>query len=1257
MKHFSLLLIIVLGFSILGKAGVLEFTYTFQNPVVKTAGDYQILSFENTTVMGKTGEPGLPYQEIVLLLPPGEELEKFEITRFGKTEISGFFKLYPVQQVRPVSFGESGKFECRKEIYNQNASYPTKYYAKPETNFFRGHGIVTGAITPVEYVPASGSLHYYNKIKVKIYTKQANNKAQVLKMVKTDADTRTVLKQTVHNYNIASQYSAIQNKNEKYDILVVTSQSLKPAFASLMQEYVRRGYAAKLFTTDEIGQLASGADVQDKIRNFIINQYVNSNVKYVVLGGDNELVPARGFYCQVQSSSLMEDSNIPADLYYSALDGNWNTDGDDKWAEPEEDDLLPDISVGRIPASDATDLASMIHKTLSYQNTPVENELDKVLLVGEKLWDNPVTWGAQYLDLLIGRHTDNGYTTTGIPVSDPVEKLYDRDLPSEWTASTLRQKMNSGKSFVHHVGHSNYNYVMRMYNSDITNQNFAGLNGTTHNYTLIYTHGCICGAFDENDCIAEEMLKIENLAVAFVGNSRYGWFNEGQTEGPSPHLHREFINALYTMKENHIGAAHMISKIKSAPWIEADGQWEPGAIRWVFYDCNVLGDPSLQIWTKAPLSINTSYPEVIHLGDTVIDISISGEGLSFTSCYAAFTEGEEQIGSAYADTLGNIHLVLNKPVSQLGIASLTIGGYNIYASNFEINVIPPSGPYVVLNNFITIDNNNMEADCGETIKLKPILKNLGLDLASGVYAVLSSADLNMEIENDSISIGTIEVGSNLEAADWFTVSLASQIPDQYALDLVLEIFDGNSRMWVSKTVLLVNAPKIAMDRAMLNDLDGNGNQIMDQGESFKLIVPVSNSGHKNAGAFTVSVTSSSSDISFEIINETKDTLDAGCTHFVEFEAQLLSSVNVGAYIPVQFQLVFGEETFNMEQIFMVGIVGENFENASFNVYPWVFEGDAPWTIASESYEGTHAAKSGVIDNYGKSRMVLSIDVTEAGNISFFSKVSSENNYDYLRFYVDETEKEEWCGEVDWASHAYPLTVGPHTLVWEYSKDVSLANGSDCAWVDNIVFPPSQLTAGGGLMLSVQNISKYMSANQMDSLSVDLINLSQNAAALSFSFNPAPEGWLTLSEADQSIPALEELEAKLYFNTNGLNPGEYKTNLLVVSNDTLVVPVLLKVIEYSGLEKPHRNSIGLVAFPNPFVNQINIELGGNIDVISASIFDIQGREIRRFSGIETGKPVLIWDGNSQNGQKVAAGIYFCVVKTKYESRAIKISKSK
>jgi len=112
--------------------------------------------------------------------------------------------------------------------------------------------------------------------------------------------------------------------------------------------------------------------------------------------------------------------------------------------------------------------------------------------------------------------------------------------------------INAGRPWLHHVGHSNYIYVMKMDISDITNSNFSQANGINHNYTIVYTHGCMCGGFDQTDCIAEKMVGIDNFAVAFIGNSRYGWFNEGTTDGPSQHLHREFVDALYRGSIYHI---------------------------------------------------------------------------------------------------------------------------------------------------------------------------------------------------------------------------------------------------------------------------------------------------------------------------------------------------------------------------------------------------------------------------------------------------------------------------------------------------------------------------------------------------------------------------------------------------------------------------------------------------------------------------------------------------------------------------------
>jgi len=120
--------------------------------------------------------------------------------------------------------------------------------------------------------------------------------------------------------------------------------------------YLSRGISSEIFTTEYISTNISGQDLQEKIRNFIIQEYQESSIDYVILGGDVEHIPYRGFYCYVQSGSGYTTSDIPADLYYSALDGTWNDDGDNDWGEPDEDDLLPEVAVARYPFSNASEL-------------------------------------------------------------------------------------------------------------------------------------------------------------------------------------------------------------------------------------------------------------------------------------------------------------------------------------------------------------------------------------------------------------------------------------------------------------------------------------------------------------------------------------------------------------------------------------------------------------------------------------------------------------------------------------------------------------------------------------------------------------------------------------------------------------------------------------------------------------------------------------------------------------------------------------
>ena len=69
-------------------------------------------------------------------------------------------------------------------------------------------------------------------------------------------------------------------------------------------------------------------------------------------------------------------------------------------------------------------------------------------------------------------------------------------------------------------------------------------------------------------------------------------------------------------------------------------------------------------------------------------------------------------------------------------------------------------------------------------------------------------------------------------------------------------------------------------------------------------------------------------------------------------------------------------------------------------------------------------------------------------VTFYWKVSSQENSDYLEFYIDDVLKDQISGEVGWEKKTYDVNgTGTYTLKWCYVKDGSGDGGEDKAWVD------------------------------------------------------------------------------------------------------------------------------------------------------------------------------------------------------------------
>jgi hypothetical protein len=1036
-----------LGLSCFIFAEYIEQSYFFDQYTIRQQSEYDLIIMKNTQLHAPAGEPLLPYHSVILLLPTGKKAARIEIILEDETIIGSDHLLLPKQPSKPLSDNSPSDFMINESVYESSAIYPQKNIDVFSTQYFRGHPIVISTFTPFRYIPANGFLSFFKQVTLRVYLQPEDRRS-----LPADNSESTLQKLTDYVQNPHQiSYFPENRPNDETEILIITGAQFENSFQELSEVNLKRGFFTQVISVNTISQTMPGLDDQEKIRNYIKDKYLNNGLNHVLLAGDVEIVPYRGFYCYVQSGNGYESFDIPADLYYSALDGTWDDNGNGIWGEIGEEDLLPEISVARLPFSDQSELDKMLNKAISYQIQPVLGELDRTLLAGENLYNNPLTWGGDYLDLLIGYQNENGYETTGIPIDDDYLTMYDRDL-GNWSGSDLINEINLGHPFIHHSGHSNYNYGMRLNMSDITNYNFSGANGIDHNFTLIYSHGCNAGGFDQSDCIAEQMLKIDNFAAAYIGSSRYGWFNEGQTEGPSAHLNREFVDALYNSQINLLGEINSDSKIDTAPWVTAPGQWEEGALRWTFYGTNVLGEVALPVWTAEPLEIFVDYLSVFLMSATDFDLQITENGTPVQGLMCTLIQNGEMKSRGLTDDLGNATLDLSGQDLVPGEAFLYVSGYNCLLSEYPIQIIA-GGTYIVVNDYSVFSGFDSVLEFGETAFLSLSIEDIGnAGNVNNLQLTILCLDDFINVIDDVEMVGTLVSGGSLELENAFSFEIDNYVPDNHAFTIYLDM-TSDEGSWQSEFHLTAYSADIHLEQVFIVD-EGNG--ILEPGETAILQMELVNNGGAVAYDIMLQLVTSNPYVSVQMLPVQIDSLNrnGGAVIVDVCQINLDEAAPLGEIIQFDLEISAANGYYTQNDFHLItGLLIEDFETGDFDNLNWIMGGYADWTIDNECYEGQFSARSGAISHNSNSSIEITLPSVVAGEISFWKKVSSEANYDFLRFFIDNIMVAEWSGEESWSEEVFAVESGVHTFKWIYVKDQAVVGGDDCAWIDYIIFPP------------------------------------------------------------------------------------------------------------------------------------------------------------------------------------------------------------
>ena len=623
----------------------ITFDFSFSEPRLEEIdvrhGIYDRVTVDDLPNTYDYGKPCLPVKPVRVLLPQGRDLENIEVLSSGKISLGINYNIEVGGKLVPLIYNDQltqGDNVVGSSLQEINSALTSHYlYSNIGVHIFRGYKILHVNLHPVQYVEGTGELYYYKDLKLIVETKKASITGGFRGLQK-DCD---IITEIVDNPSYVSTYSNhVANKvdsDETYSYIIITSESFKNAegeytFQDLIESKIDRGMTAGIFTVEEIvdnpdysvngiwgdnnpdnpfyrdetiDNIELFDDIPARIRNFIRYAYTELGTHYVLLGGDadeivegDDIVPLRGLFADEEGLPLnglldYEADDIPSDVYYACLDGNFNYDNDDHFgecadfndmAEIDEADLYAEVWVGRACVDSTEEISNFVMKTLSYDNyEQTDNSyLFEILFIGEHLGFHGIyAYGGNYKDLV----------EEYVPPQFNLNKLYDRDEP--WDSSYVLELLsNSPPHIINHDGHGNQDYILKMRSSKIRQL-------TNNEHFFLYSHSCLTGSFDnwncysgyrEDDCIAEILTcEIPYGAFACILNARYGLGSEDSLESPSGAYDESFYKALFTENIRNLGHASHYSKEDNVWRIDENG------MRWCYYQTNLFGDPELKI--------------------------------------------------------------------------------------------------------------------------------------------------------------------------------------------------------------------------------------------------------------------------------------------------------------------------------------------------------------------------------------------------------------------------------------------------------------------------------------------------------------------------------------------------------------------------------------------------------------------------------------------------------------------------------------
>ncbi len=619
------------------------------------------------------GNPMLPLREIKVAIPSGMSITGVHLVSFEKSELSGRYNIFPAQPPRHIGdkFDRADFINPDDNIYSSSAPYPEKVVELIRETDLAGQPMAVVLIHPIEYIPAKGQLSLYTSITFAIEGTDGYNCGDYLPISISDksisAREKLVEELVINPEDVSLTANLPANTGVepgRYDYVIITSSNWVDDFQSLADWKNKKGLPAKIVTTDWIYNNGgySGSDA-DKIRAFVSDAYSNWGMTYLLLGGDTNIIP--------YGVANYNGDNIPNDTYYGDFD----------------DDFINEVYVGRASVTNTSQVSTFINKVMTYETNPPTNYIKKVGMFGFDLDDSTPGEDCK-------RYINNHY----IPPTWTKADVFDSDGGNH--RDNVISAINDGQNLINHIDHCNQDFIgtgyinhgWGLYDSDMDAFN----NGD--NQSIMYSMGCWTDAYDYDACIAEHFVRNSNGGgVAFIGNSRYGWYNPGYINTLSMLYDQYFFRSIFQQGHYSLGECFAEHKNDSPTGGEIN--------KYIFTELTLMGDPEMPIWTTDPNDLAVSYPSSLPLGYSPFTVYVeNGSGGYVENARVCIMKDDEIYDVGYTNVAGFV--IFYPSTTTTGTMDITIYKHNywVYEGQIEItggdsdlfiNMVPDSAPVVV----------------------------------------------------------------------------------------------------------------------------------------------------------------------------------------------------------------------------------------------------------------------------------------------------------------------------------------------------------------------------------------------------------------------------------------------------------------------------------------------------------------------------------------------------------------------------------